>query len=147
MLIIPQPEDIGYKTPLQSEMKKLGNMNNDISSKISLPQNHSVKHLTATVLSNIHFILLLINAAMFLFGTGVVFTHIMAFTQSQGISSSLGSMMISVLGLSALLGRIGLGMLSQLPWLDTIILYTVAVFIEGNLTLVNCRGEFQIHDF
>ena len=147
MLIIPQPEDIGYKTPLQSEIKKLGNMNNDINSKISLSDNHSVKHLTATVLSNIHFKLLLINAAMFLFGTGVVFTYIMAFTQSQGISSSLGSMMISVLGLSALLGRIGLGMLSQLPWLDTIVLYSVTVFIEGNLTLVNCRGEFQIHDF
>ena len=152
MLIIPQPEDINYKQSRsrstseeeksnEKTVKKLKTMDNDLTSDLSLPQrissdNNNALHLTARVLSNVHFILLLINAIMLLFGSGVVFTHIMAFAQAQGSSASLGSMMISALGLSALLGRMGLGMLSQLPWVDTIILYALAVFITGQIQII-----------
>ena len=105
--------------------------NTKCNGSIEMKNNDSAKHMTVTVLSHIRFILLLINGSMFLFGTGVVFTHIMAFAESQDISHSLGNLMISVLGLSSLIGRIILSLFSQHPLINTKELYIVAEFLSS----------------
>ena len=91
------------------------------------------KLMTVAILSNSHFMLLMVSSIMFQIGTGVVLTHTMAFAESQGISSSIGNMMISLIGVSSLVGRFSLGILSQLPLISTIVLYFVAIFLCGNI--------------
>ena len=61
----------------------------------------------------------------------MVFTHIAAYAESQGISTSLGRALVSVIGGGALIGKIGLGVLSQIPCTDTFVLYIVAVALRG----------------
>ena len=114
---------------------------------VDINPNESVKYLTASVLSNLHFILLLINTTMFLFGTAVVFTHLIAFAESQGISPSLGNMMISTLGFCALIGRIGLSSLSQHPKINTIMLYIVAVFLSGKYSFSSSHTHSTASSF
>ena len=66
-----------------------------------------------------------------------MYTHFMAFAESQGVASSLRSLIISLIGFSSLLGRIALGMLSQHPNINTIVLYIAAVFLSGKCRLIN----------
>ena len=101
------------------------------NTKTAIGQQISVKHITAKLFTNIQFILFLFNLVVFEFGNSVVYTHILAYAQSRGISSSLGKVMISALGLSSLIGRIVLSILSQQTWVDTIILYTIVVCTAG----------------
>ncbi len=91
----------------------------------------SVVHTTRKILTNGHFLLLLLNSVMLLFGIAVVFTHIIAFAESQGFSSAFGSTMVSVLGGSALVGRVALSSLSQQPWINSVVLHALAVFTCG----------------
>ena len=90
-----------------------------------------LKEQTKNIFTNPYFALLLVNGAMFLFGSSVVFTHIIAYAESQGISPALGRAMVSLLGVASLVGKIFLGLVSQQKQVNTIMLYTAAVFISG----------------
>ena len=74
---------------------------------------------------------------MFLFGSSIVFTHIIAYAESQGISATLAKVMVTLLGVSSLLGKIGLGFISQKDGVNTILLYIVAVFISGEFNFLS----------
>ena len=91
----------------------------------------------ATLFANVHFNLLLVSDVVFLFGGSVMYTHIMAYAESQGISSSLGRLMISLLGFSSIFGRIVLGLLSQHPKIDTVVLYIITVVTSGKICLLS----------
>ena len=87
--------------------------------------------MLVSLFSNTYFILMFISDCVFMFGVAIMYTHFMAFAESQGVSSSLRSLIISLIGFSSLLGRIALGMLSQHPNINTIMLYIAAVFPSG----------------
>ena len=82
---------------------------------------------------------------MFLFGTSVVFTHILPYAESENVSSSIGLLLVSVLGAAALVGKIGLGAIAQLPPVSPIVLYIITVFLCGmyfllkNINFVNSK--------
>ena len=122
------------KLEIPDKLNKEMETNSEYSKTILI--NQSVKFITHSIFSNFQFIVLLLNIFMFLFGSAVVFTHITAFAESEGISASFSNMMISALGLFSILGRICLSSLSQLPWINTIWLYIFAVFFCGKYTLV-----------
>ena len=135
LLVEPQPEkhnSIFQETKLEIPDKTNGIMTNHNEDNKKIVIHQSVKSMTLSIFSNLHFILLMLNTFMFLFGTAVVFTHIMAFAKSEGISASFSNVMVSALGLFSILGRVGLGSLSQLPWINTIWLYIFGVFFCGN---------------
>ena len=127
-----RPNSIFREIKLEIPDKTNGKITNDNEPKKTGLINQSVTSMTLSIFSNLHFILLMLNTFMFLFGTAVVFTHIMAFAESEGISASFGNMMVSALGLFSILGRVGLSSLSQLPRINTIWLYIFAVFLCGN---------------
>lgn len=77
--------------------------------------------------------LLLVSTLLYLFGVGVVFTHIIAFVKSRRSSESLGNLLVSAIGLSSLIGRLALSSLCQQPWANTIVVYILAVFLCGEL--------------
>ena len=116
LLVEPQPEkhiSIFQETKLEIPDKTNGRMtNNNEDSKI-IVIHQSVKSMTLSIFSNLHFISLMLNTFMFLFGTAVVFTHIMAFAKSEGISASFSNVMVSALGLFSILGRVGFGFLES----------------------------------
>ena len=95
-----------------------------------------LKEQTKNILTNPYFALLLVNGSMFLFGSSVVFTHIIAYAESQGISPALGRAMVSLLGVASLAGKICLGFVSQQKSVNTVMLYIAAVFISGKSTPV-----------
>lgn len=135
LLVEPQPEkqdSIFRETKLEIPDKTNGRVTNNNEYSKTIVIHQSVKSMTLSIFSNLHFILLMLNTFMFLFGTAVVFTHIMAFAKSEGISASFSNVMVSALGLFSILGRVGLGSLSQLPWINTIWLYIFGVFFCGN---------------
>ena len=98
--------------------------------------DESLKEQTKNIFTNPYFALLLINGAMFLFGSSVVFTHIIAYAESQGISPALGRAMVSLLGVASLVGKICLGLVSQQKQVNTVMLYIAAVFISGKSVLL-----------
>ena len=103
----------------------------------SLARTKKVPTLTVqkqiTILfSNVNFILLLFTNAMLYFGMAIAYTYLKAYAEQQGMSSSLGNTMMSVLGLCSLLGRLGLGAASQHPRMNIIVLFIVAILISGN---------------
>ena len=63
-----------------------------------------------------------------------MYTHIVAFAASESIDESLGNTLVSTLGLSSLISRVVLSVLSQHPRINTIILYTTIVV----LTISRC---------
>ena len=81
--------------------------------------------------SNVYFILLLVSIALFSFGTSIIFTHVLPYAESKNISSSIGLLLVSVLGGTGFLGNIGLGAFAQLPKVNAIVLYIVAVALCG----------------
>ncbi len=93
----------------------------------------SIKFHTVTVLRKGHFLLLLVNTVLFYFGTSVMFTHLTAFAESQGKSTSFGNLMLSVLGGASILGRVILNALCQQKWVNSIALYIIAVSLCGKL--------------
>ena len=103
--------------------------NNDISKT----KTENIKQQTIDIICNPNMILTLINLWMFLFGLSVVFTHIAACAESQGIPPSLSRALVSVLGGAGLVGRIGLSGLSQLQCTNTFVLYIVAVALTGKI--------------
>ena len=124
--IVFQETKLEFPDKLDKEVEK----NNEYNK--TMPIEQSVKSITLNIFSNLRFILLMLTTFKFLFGSAVVFTHIMAFAESEGISKSFSNMMVSALGLFSIMGRVGLSSLSQLPWINTIWLYIFAVFFCGN---------------
>ena len=97
---------------------KSGNSNSKkirIKSKKENKVKKSVKEKLKLLYTNVSFVLLLISLSMFLFGTSVVFTHILPYAESEKVSSSIGLLLVSVIGGAALVGRIALGAIAQLP--------------------------------
>ena len=94
----------------------------------------SAKQMAFTLFSNPSFIFLVCNCFAFQFGNAVVYTHIVAFAASESIDESLGNTLVSALGLSSLISRVVLSVLSQHPRINTIILYTTIVV----LTISRC---------
>ena len=73
----------------------------------------------------------MISLALFSFGTSIIFTHVLPYAESKNISSSIGLLPVSVLGGTGFLGNIGLGAFAQLPRVNAIVLYIVAVVLCG----------------
>ena len=91
----------------------------------------TTREMTIEVFHYVPFILLLFNISLFFFGLTAVYTHIFAFAESQGMVSAMSSIMASVLGVSALAGRLMLSATMQQPRVDTFVLYIVSVFSCG----------------
>ena len=93
-----------------------------------LSGHQSTWKMVTSSFSNFNFVLLLINGSSVIFGAAVVYTHLAAYAESQGISPSL---MISLLGLSNLIGKLSLSALSQHPRINTVVLYIVTGIVAG----------------
>ena len=109
------------------------NCTNDKSvEKDNYSSNNFTAHKMAYVLfSNLNFNLLLIAHVALLFGLAVMYTHLLAFAKTEGMSEYVRSLMISLLGLFSLFGRIGLGALGQLPCMNIVVLYITAILATG----------------
>ena len=70
--------------------------------------------------------LLFISIAMF--GLSVVFTHILSYVESEGVSPSLGTVLVSALGAANFAGRFGLEQQQQLLLLLLLLLCRTVVF-------------------
>ena len=146
MLIMPTPQkktiDLVIDETDNSRFKGKTDLpeppNHDLTHEIyeAMPvEKDSAKYITSILITNYHFLLLLMSTWMLHGGSAVVFTHIMAFAQSQGKTASFGSMMISAIGFSMLIGRILLGLLLQAPRVNAILLYMASVLICGKFAL------------
>ncbi len=87
----------------------------------------SILYHTFSVLKNRHYLLYLVNNFSCMFGMSILFTHLIAFVESQGRTKSLGNLMLSILAVTSIIGRIVLTALCQQTWVNSIILYIVAV--------------------
>ena len=128
-----------YPDVLADTVKKDKDRNKDI--KVEEDDDTFWKQ-TKETFKNFYFLLLLLNGALFLFGSSIVFTHIIAYAESQGISATLAKVMVTLLGVASLLGKIGLGFISQKDGVNTILLYIAAVFTSGECGSHFCATEY-----
>ena len=108
-----------------------GNRKIRIKAKRETKVRKSIKDKLKMLYTNVSFVLLMISFAMFLFGTSVVFTHILPYAVSENISSSARLLLVSILGCSALVGKLALGAIAQLPRVNPIVLYMIAIGLSG----------------
>ena len=137
LLIKPQRENTRINhvtTSLSPSAESAKSEKDQTSVKYVRPRNNAVQ-MTMALFTNGRFVLMTVSCAVFLFGVAVMYTHLMAFAKTQGISSALRSLLVSLLGLSSLIGRIALGLLSQHPYINTIVLYIITVLISGKQVL------------
>ena len=86
-----------------------------IKAKRETKVRKSIKDKLKMLYTNVSFVLLMISLAMFLFGTSVVFTHILPYAVSENISSSVQLLLVSILRCSAFVGKLALGAINQSP--------------------------------
>ena len=129
-----QREEISKSKPIQETIKT--DVHNPEVADLS--SDESTLKIIACLFSNFHFDLLLINAASVISGAAVVYTQVVAYAESQGISPSLGRLIVSLVGLSNLIGKLSLSALSQHPRIYSIVLYLAAGAVAGELFL-SCR--------
>ena len=119
----PKPTDETFKTDLH------------YPNVVDLSGHESTLKMVTNLFSNFDFVLLLINKSSVIFGAAVVYTHLVAYAESQGISPSLGRLMVSLVGLSNLIGKLSLSALSQHPRINTVVLYIVAGIVAGEYSI------------
>ena len=102
-----------------------------IKAKRKTKVRKSVKYKLKKLYTNVSFVLLMISLAMFLFAKSIVFTHILPYAVSENISSSVRLLLVSILGCSALVGKLALGAIAQLPRVNPIVLYMIAIGLSG----------------
>ena len=104
-----------------------GNAQSTENTELRKDRPGTIQEMTIGLSRNFSFTLLLFNTSMF-FGLTVVYTHIFTFAASQGMGLAVRGIMASVIGVSALAGRLILSAIMQQPRINTIILYIVSVF-------------------
>ena len=105
-----------------------------VMNKISTLENKTTKGIKEKykhLYKNVYFILMLASLALISFGNSIIFTHLLPFAESENLSSSIGLLMVSVLGGAGLIGRIALGAFAQLPWVNAVVLYIAAFILCG----------------
>ncbi len=95
--------------------------------------DNSLWHHTISVFTNKHFFAYVLNSFLIYFGCGVIFTHLTAYAASVGKSTSFGNLLLSVFGVSSILGRIVLNALCQQKLVSSILLYIVVVALCGKI--------------
>lgn len=103
MLVRPLP------VKKQSKSSKMDQQSKEI------PQVKKTSYVQTTLklFKDIHVWLLMLNNVLFVFGIVIFVTHIIAFCLWTGLSESQADMILSLLGVSALLGRIITAMIAQ----------------------------------
>ena len=102
-----------------------------IKAKRNTKVRKSIREKLKILYTNMSFVLLMISLAMFLVGKSIVFTHILPYAVSENISSSVRLLLVSILGCSALVGKLALGAFAQLPRVNPIVLYITAICLSG----------------
>ncbi len=77
--------------------------------------------------------IMFVSTFLFFVGLSVVYTHVTVYAEFCGHSRATGTLMISCLGGSALMGRLVLSALCQQPCTNTVLLHMIAVFIAGKI--------------
>ena len=129
---INQPKDLKEKQETNDDGRNIPKTKNDIG------------YITSRIFSNWHFIILMLNTAMLHTGAAMVYTHIMAFAKSLGLSDSFGSVLISVIGFSNLVGRILTGLLTQAPVVNAVVLYTFLMSVCGKFLFEIVQKSYQL---
>ena len=111
-------------------------VNNNNSKTTTVVEKESARHITAVLFTNPSFLLYMTSNILFHGGAAIVYTHATAYTVAQGHSTSFGSMVISAIGFSMLVGRILLGLLIQAPWVNAILLYAVCLLMCGKYVII-----------
>ena len=88
-------------------------------------------------LANIHYWLLHLNCILYCFGQSVVFTHIMAYGESESLSANQGAALISAIGFANIAGRIILGAICSLPHVNLVLLLSLC-YCSAGLAILLC---------
>ena len=77
------------------------------------------------------YLLLCVNNVLICSGLSVVYVHLAAFAEASGISDDNSAMLLSVIGISNLVGRLLIGGVSSHPRLNVFLTYSVSFMIGG----------------
>lgn len=86
------------------------------------------------------------NSLLFCFGQSVVYTHIASYATNCGFNSTLCSSFISIVGITNLVGRIGLGLIAQHPSISDHVntLFILCYMTAGLWTVFYCLWNIYV---
>ena len=85
---------------------------------------------------NIRFVLLCLNNLLFAIGYAVTHIHLPAFAVHAGIPQSRSGLLLSAIGISSIVGKIGLGVICQHRRLSPVGVYTVSFMLSALVTFL-----------
>jgi predicted MFS family arabinose efflux permease len=112
---------------LKAEIEKTDTNKNEIKT-----EDTNIWHmLDIYVFKNGRYLMLCFNNMMLMFGVSIVYVHLSAYAELQGINGTESAMLFSVIGIANFLGRIFFGLAGHHPKVNVILAYIIAVFIGG----------------
>ena len=89
------------------------------------------------IFQNSIYLTLCLNCLLFNFGMSVVYTHISAYAHSLKLGQNVADILISLLGLTNLIGRIGLGVIGQFDFVNVPVLFLIS-YLTAGLGIIVC---------
>ena len=108
--------------------------NRDKSSKENDSKTDWANLLNLHVFHSTSYILLCLNNVLIMFGIGIIYVHLAAYTMGLGFSGEQAAVLYSTIGISNIAGRIGFGLFAHAPCVSAVSLYTVSHFAVGAIT-------------
>ncbi len=103
----------------------------DPKKKIKDNDSASFRALALDIFKTPSACIMFVSTFFFYVGLSVVYTHVAVYAEFSGLPRAMGTLMVSCLGGSALMGRLVLSAISQQPCTDTVLLHMIAVLITG----------------
>ncbi|XP_064619207.1 monocarboxylate transporter 13-like isoform X2 [Lineus longissimus] len=87
--------------------------------------------LDITIFKNSRYLLLCLNNLLLMFGIGIVYVHLSAYAELQGVKGTASAMLFSAIGIANFLGRIFFGFAGHHPKVNVVLAYILAACIYG----------------
>ena len=117
---------------IESQMDLNANMTN-ISLEIELDYSDNKEK---QYFCSLKYLILHLNMILYCFGQSVIYTHIASYAHHKGHELVDSSYLISIIGISNVIGRILLGLVAQHPFVNITLLYASCYILSG----VCCYG-------
>lgn len=116
----------------EEQDKEINTKNGNRDSETSLDTKTKKKvMLNLFLFKNLTFILLCLSNFGLCFGISVVYIHLAAYSTSKGADNDKSALLFTAMGISNFIGRLLLGFISQLNYIQNLSLYTVIITTTG----------------
>ena len=88
------------------------------------------------ILKNRDYVVLMVENIVYAFGFSIVYVHLSAYAGYRGFTDYQGAMLFTVMGFTNTFARLLFGLLAQLPFLSSVVIYAICISCSGLVTFM-----------